>query len=193
MAVRFGVSFLFGAAFQLVLGILVAVSHPGQGQEAVTAGLSLPGEPGRPSPWGLCHGCEPWRLLRGLNFCSLCPCSRVTKQNVSHWLLGWLSPSEVGIWLWCLGATLGLAMPLRALLPLPQGPLEIGPGCLLSGLSASSSPALQGCPLRDVVLQGHHIRLRDLSCRVFTLTGRLDDWQVRGVARWREAPHKAGV
>ncbi|KAM6123499.1 L-fucose kinase [Phoenicopterus ruber ruber] len=58
-----------------------------------------------------------------------------------------------------------------------QGPLEIGPGCLLSGLAAGSSPALRGCPLRDVVLQGHHVWLRDLSCRVFTLTGRLDDWQ----------------
>ncbi|NWH66112.1 FUK kinase, partial [Geococcyx californianus] len=58
-----------------------------------------------------------------------------------------------------------------------QGPLEIGPGCLLSGLAAGSSSALQGCPLRDVVLQGHHVQLRDLSCRVFTLTGRLDDWQ----------------
>ncbi|KAM8983394.1 L-fucose kinase [Ara ararauna] len=58
-----------------------------------------------------------------------------------------------------------------------QGPLEIGPGCLLSGLSVGSSPALQGFPLRDVVLQGHHMRLRDLPCRVFTLTGRLDDWQ----------------
>ncbi|XP_064243132.1 L-fucose kinase isoform X2 [Passer domesticus] len=58
-----------------------------------------------------------------------------------------------------------------------QGPLEIGPGCLLSGLDVGSSPALRGCPLRDVVLQGHHVRLRDLPCRVFTLTGRLDDWQ----------------
>ncbi|XP_032557408.1 L-fucose kinase [Chiroxiphia lanceolata] len=58
-----------------------------------------------------------------------------------------------------------------------QGPLEIGPGCLLSGLAADSSPALRGCPLRDTVLQGHHVRLRDLPCRVFTLTGRLDDWQ----------------
>ncbi|XP_035193004.1 L-fucose kinase isoform X1 [Oxyura jamaicensis] len=58
-----------------------------------------------------------------------------------------------------------------------RGPLEIGPGCLLSGLAAASSPALQGCPLRDVVLQGHHVRLRDLPCRVFTLSGRLDDWQ----------------
>ncbi|NXT24565.1 FUK kinase, partial [Syrrhaptes paradoxus] len=58
-----------------------------------------------------------------------------------------------------------------------QGPLEIGPGCLLSGLTVGSSLALQSCPLRDVVLQGHHIRLRELPCRVFTLTGRLDDWQ----------------
>lgn len=86
-------------------------------------------------------------------------------------LLGCLSPSEVG------GCSGGLLMVL--MLP-PQGPLEIGPGCLLSGLAAGSSPALQGCPLRDVVLQGHHVRLRDLSCRVFTLSGRLDDWQVRG-------------
>lgn len=92
-----------------------------------------------------------------------------------------------------LGAALGPAAPLRALLPLPQGPLEIGPGCLVSGLATGSSPALQGCPLRDVVLQGHHVRLHDLPCRVFTLTGRLDDWQVTGAARWCEAPRKAGV
>ncbi|NWS25046.1 FUK kinase, partial [Polioptila caerulea] len=58
-----------------------------------------------------------------------------------------------------------------------QGPLVIGPGCLLSGLSVGSSPALRGCALRDIVLQGHHVRLHDLPCRVFTLTGRLDDWQ----------------
>ncbi|NWY90532.1 FUK kinase, partial [Loxia curvirostra] len=61
-----------------------------------------------------------------------------------------------------------------------QGPLVIGPGCLLSGLDVGSSAALRGCPLRDIVLQGHHVRLRDLPCRVFTLTGRLDNWQVRG-------------
>ncbi|RLW01216.1 hypothetical protein DV515_00008186 [Chloebia gouldiae] len=58
-----------------------------------------------------------------------------------------------------------------------DGPLVIGPGCLLSGLDMDSSPALRGCPLRDIVLQGHRVRLRDLPCRVFTLTGRLDDWQ----------------
>ncbi|KAM9289175.1 L-fucose kinase isoform 3-T3 [Morus bassanus] len=58
-----------------------------------------------------------------------------------------------------------------------QGPVEIGPGCLLSGIARGSSLALQGCPLRDVILQGHHVQLRDLPCRVFTLTGCLDDWQ----------------
>lgn len=84
----------------------------------------------------------------------------------------------------------GLLMVL--MLP-PQGPLEIGPGCLLSGLTASSSPALQGCPLRDVVLQGHHVRLRDLSCRVFTLSGRLDDWQVREGEVGRDSPRGWGV
>ncbi|NXO23926.1 FUK kinase, partial [Cisticola juncidis] len=58
-----------------------------------------------------------------------------------------------------------------------QGPLVIGPGCLLSGLNVGSSPVLRGHPLRDIVLQGHHVRLRDLTCHVFTLTGRLDDWK----------------
>ncbi|NXP04191.1 FUK kinase, partial [Thinocorus orbignyianus] len=80
-----------------------------------------------------------------------------------------------------------------------QGPLEIGPGCLLSGLSADSSPALQGCPLHDLVLQGHHVRLRDLSCRVFTLTGRLDDWQRPAKEAtylnvpWAEFFHRTGI
>uniref|UniRef100_A0A663MMZ1 Fucose kinase n=1 Tax=Athene cunicularia TaxID=194338 RepID=A0A663MMZ1_ATHCN len=69
-----------------------------------------------------------------------------------------------------------------------QGPLEIGPGCLLSGLTTGSSPALRGCPLRDIVLQGHHIQLHNLPCRVFTLTGRLDDWQVRMGATYLNAP-----
>ncbi|OPJ78107.1 L-fucose kinase isoform B [Patagioenas fasciata monilis] len=80
-----------------------------------------------------------------------------------------------------------------------QGPLEIGPGCLLSGLAADSSPALQGCPLRDIVLQGHHVRLRDLPCRVFTLTGRLDDWQSPADEAtylnmpWAEFFHRTGI
>ncbi|KAM7100395.1 L-fucose kinase isoform 9-T9 [Ciconia maguari] len=80
-----------------------------------------------------------------------------------------------------------------------QGPLEIGPGCLLSGLAAGSSPALQGCPLRDIVLQGHHVRLDNLPCRVFTLTGRLDDWQSPADAAtylnvpWAEFFHRTGI
>uniref|UniRef100_A0A669R9C9 L-fucose kinase n=1 Tax=Phasianus colchicus TaxID=9054 RepID=A0A669R9C9_PHACC len=75
-----------------------------------------------------------------------------------------------------------------------QGPLEIGPGCLLTGLTTGSSSALQGCPLRDVVLQGHHVRLRDLSCRVFTLTGRLDDWQATYLnVPWAEFFHRTGI
>ncbi|NXA41609.1 FUK kinase, partial [Eudromia elegans] len=73
-----------------------------------------------------------------------------------------------------------------------QGPLEIGPGCLVLGLPAASSAALRSCPLRDVVLQGHHVRLRDLPCRVFTLSGRLDDWQVGtgGAAGTSPSPHR---
>ncbi|KAK2530056.1 Fuk [Columba guinea] len=80
-----------------------------------------------------------------------------------------------------------------------DGPLEIGPGCLLSGLAADSSPALQGCPLHDIVLQGHHVRLRDLPCRVFTLTGRLDDWQSPADEAtylnmpWAEFFHRTGI
>uniref|UniRef100_A0A8C3LUP8 L-fucose kinase n=1 Tax=Chrysolophus pictus TaxID=9089 RepID=A0A8C3LUP8_CHRPC len=75
-----------------------------------------------------------------------------------------------------------------------QGPLEIGPGCLLTGLTTGSSSALQGCPLRDVVLQGHHVRLRDLPCRVFTLTGRLDDWQATYLnVPWAEFFHRTGI
>ncbi|KAM6063869.1 L-fucose kinase isoform 6-T7 [Theristicus caerulescens] len=80
-----------------------------------------------------------------------------------------------------------------------QGPLEIGPGCLLSGLTTGSSLALQGCPLRDIVLQGHHIQLRDLLCRVFTLTGRLDDWQSPAEEAtylnmpWAEFFHRTGI
>ncbi|XP_030907753.2 L-fucose kinase isoform X6 [Melopsittacus undulatus] len=80
-----------------------------------------------------------------------------------------------------------------------QGPLEIGPGCLLSGLAVGSSPALQGFPLRDVVLQGHHVQLRDLPCRVFTLSGRLDDWQSPAERAtylnmpWAEFFHRTGI
>lgn len=60
-----------------------------------------------------------------------------------------------------------------------QGPLHVRSGCLLTGLDvASSSVALRSHLLEDVVIQGHVIRLRHTSCKVFTLSGRHDDWQV---------------
>ncbi|XP_030437400.1 L-fucose kinase isoform X1 [Gopherus evgoodei] len=81
-----------------------------------------------------------------------------------------------------------------------QGPLQIGSGCLLTGLDVSSSPALQRCRLRDVVLQGHAIRLRDVLRQVFTVTGRHDDWQSpAGEAGtylnvpWAEFFHRTGI
>ncbi|XP_044843401.1 L-fucose kinase isoform X2 [Mauremys mutica] len=81
-----------------------------------------------------------------------------------------------------------------------QGPLQIGSGCLLTGLDVSSSPALQRCRLRDVVLQGHAIRLRDVLRQVFTLTGCHDDWQSpAGEAGtylnvpWAEFFHRTGI
>uniref|UniRef100_A0A452H8L3 L-fucose kinase n=1 Tax=Gopherus agassizii TaxID=38772 RepID=A0A452H8L3_9SAUR len=76
-----------------------------------------------------------------------------------------------------------------------QGPLQIGSGCLLTGLDVSSSPALQRCRLRDVVLQGHAIRLRDVLRQVFTLTGRHDDWQAGTYLNvpWAEFFHRTGI
>ncbi|KAL7978778.1 hypothetical protein Chor_013267 [Crotalus horridus] len=59
-----------------------------------------------------------------------------------------------------------------------EGPLHVRSGCLLTGLDvASSSVALRSHLLEDVVIQGHVIRLRHTSCKVFTLSGRHDDWQ----------------
>uniref|UniRef100_A0A674IWP1 L-fucose kinase n=1 Tax=Terrapene triunguis TaxID=2587831 RepID=A0A674IWP1_9SAUR len=76
-----------------------------------------------------------------------------------------------------------------------QGPLQIGSGCLLTGLDVSSSPALQRCRLRDVVLQGHAIRLRDVLRQVFTLTGRNDDWKAGTYLNvpWAEFFHRTGI
>uniref|UniRef100_A0A8C8RF37 L-fucose kinase n=1 Tax=Pelusios castaneus TaxID=367368 RepID=A0A8C8RF37_9SAUR len=81
-----------------------------------------------------------------------------------------------------------------------QGPLQMGSGCLLTGLDVSSSPALRCCPLHDVVLQGHAIQLRDMPCRVFTLTGRHDNWQTPAREAgtylnvpWAEFFHRTGI
>lgn len=61
---------------------------------------------------------------------------------------------------------------------LPQGPLQICSGCLITGLDSASSVALRNHPLTDVVIQGHTVRLRDIPSKVFTLSGRHDNWQV---------------
>ncbi|CAI5782010.1 L-fucose kinase isoform X2 [Podarcis lilfordi] len=58
-----------------------------------------------------------------------------------------------------------------------KGPLEIHTGCLLTGLDVASSVALRSYLLRDVVVQGHTVRLRGIPCKVFTLSGHHDDWQ----------------
>lgn len=171
MAVGFGVPF-FLAAFCLVRETVVVVTLPSQGEDVVTSGLSLPGDQVRHSPCGLYHG----RSLKAVTWPGFMQSVSPQPHDKTQ---GGCSLPRLGA-RFGLGAAVGLAVPFHALLPLRQGPLEIGPGCLLSGLAADSSPALQGCPLHDIVLQGHHVRLRDLPCRVFTLTGRLDDWQVRG-------------
>ncbi|XP_053255380.1 L-fucose kinase isoform X4 [Podarcis raffonei] len=58
-----------------------------------------------------------------------------------------------------------------------KGPLEIHTGCLLTGLDVASSVAFRSYLLRDVVVQGHTVRLRGIPCKVFTLSGHRDDWQ----------------
>ncbi|XP_042336778.1 L-fucose kinase isoform X2 [Sceloporus undulatus] len=58
-----------------------------------------------------------------------------------------------------------------------QGPLQIRSGCLLTGLDMASSEALRGHHLKDVVIQGHAVRLKGITCKVFTLSGRRDKWE----------------
>ncbi|XP_054856789.1 L-fucose kinase isoform X2 [Eublepharis macularius] len=58
-----------------------------------------------------------------------------------------------------------------------KGPLKVRSGCLLTGLDVDSSEALRSRVLEDVVVQGHATRLRGIRCKVFTLSGRHDDWQ----------------
>lgn len=59
-----------------------------------------------------------------------------------------------------------------------EGPINLGSGCLLSGVDQLSSLLLQRHQLCDVIIQGHHIELRGLKLRIFTIVGRLDDLQV---------------
>lgn len=66
----------------------------------------------------------------------------------------------------------------RCLPPSSQGPIHIGAGCFVSGLDTAHSEALHGLELRDLILQGHHVRLHGSLSRAFTLVGRLDSWEV---------------
>ncbi|XP_072674103.1 L-fucose kinase isoform X3 [Canis lupus baileyi] len=79
-----------------------------------------------------------------------------------------------------------------------QGPVHIGTGCLVSGLDAAQCEALHGLELHDLVLQGHHVRLHGAPSRVFTVFGRLDSWERRGIGTylnmsWSEFFQKTGV
>ncbi|XP_044126407.1 L-fucose kinase [Bufo gargarizans] len=55
-----------------------------------------------------------------------------------------------------------------------QGPLGVGSGCLLTGIDPSASSALQGCHLKDVILQAHSIRVQSLPLMVYSLLGTED-------------------
>ncbi|XP_029464770.1 L-fucose kinase isoform X2 [Rhinatrema bivittatum] len=56
-----------------------------------------------------------------------------------------------------------------------QGPIQLASGCLLTGLDVMSSISLHGHQLSDVIIQGHSIKLRDISLTVYTLLGCQDD------------------
>ncbi|XP_060537497.1 L-fucose kinase isoform X6 [Pantherophis guttatus] len=82
-----------------------------------------------------------------------------------------------------------------------EGPLHIRSGCLLTGLDVASSATLRSHLLQDVVIQGHVIRLRHMSCKVFTLSGRHDDWQGTATEEngtflnlpWAALYHRTGI
>ncbi|XP_008580538.1 PREDICTED: L-fucose kinase [Galeopterus variegatus] len=79
-----------------------------------------------------------------------------------------------------------------------RGPIHIGSGCFVSGLDTAQSKALHGLELRDLVLQGHHMRLHGSLGRAFTLTGRLDSWERQGAGTylnmsWSDFFKKTGI
>ncbi|XP_069028897.1 LOW QUALITY PROTEIN: L-fucose kinase [Embiotoca jacksoni] len=60
-----------------------------------------------------------------------------------------------------------------------QGPLDVPPGCLLSGLQMSLSACVRQLALSgDIIIQGHRIELGELRLDVYTAAGALDDLQV---------------
>ncbi|XP_067905880.1 L-fucose kinase [Heterodontus francisci] len=58
-----------------------------------------------------------------------------------------------------------------------QGSINLSSGCLLSGVDRMSSAVLCQYQLCDVIIQGHHIKLRDLKLKIFSIMGRQDDLQ----------------
>uniref|UniRef100_A0AAR2J8J5 L-fucose kinase n=1 Tax=Pygocentrus nattereri TaxID=42514 RepID=A0AAR2J8J5_PYGNA len=62
-----------------------------------------------------------------------------------------------------------------------QGPIQVQPGCLLSGLDLNSSTYLQHMPLTsDIILQGHRVQLGELKLTVFTVLGAYDSLEAAG-------------
>lgn len=62
----------------------------------------------------------------------------------------------------------------------PQGPLDVPSGCLLSGVDVSASTCLRRLTLSsDIIIQGHRIQLGELKLNMFTVTGAHDDLQVK--------------
>ncbi|XP_060694261.1 L-fucose kinase isoform X2 [Hemiscyllium ocellatum] len=59
-----------------------------------------------------------------------------------------------------------------------QGSIHLRSGCLLSGVDLMSAAVLSQYQLCNVIIQGRHIRLRDLKLKIFSITGCQDDLQV---------------
>ncbi|KAM9495286.1 L-fucose kinase isoform 2-T2 [Clarias gariepinus] len=57
-----------------------------------------------------------------------------------------------------------------------QGPTQVNPGCLLSGLDQTVSEQLRNLPLtNDIIVQGHRVNVGELKLTVFTVFGAYDN------------------